>query len=306
MSGLDPRDDDLVQPFLIDESGLRGRLIRLGPAVDEILRRHDYPEPVAMLLGEALALTAALAAALRFNGIFTLQTKGDGPVRLLVVDVNDEGGLRGYAELRGPIPTDVGDAPVPRLLGSGYLAFTVDQGPDTERYQGIVELIGPTLADCIQHYFQQSQQFAAGVKLAAGRDFGGAWRAGALMVQRLPQNEQVPEDDEAEDAWRRAVILVGHCTQAELLDPVLTPHRLLYRLFHEDGVRVFPTQKLLPVCRCSRERALGALGLLSAEELEECKVDGRITVACQFCNRDQVFEDADLAGLRGGAAPATS
>ena len=305
MLGVDRRDDDLVQPFLIDESGLRGRLIRLGPTVDDILRRHDYPDPVARLLGEALALTAALAAALRFNGIFTLQTKGDGPVRLMVVDVTDEGGMRGYAQLRGPVPMDVGNAPVQRLLGAGYLAFTVDQGPDTERYQGIVELIGPTLADCIQHYFQQSQQFAAGVKLAAGRDAGGAWRAGALMVQRLPPAERAV-DEEMDDAWRRAVILVGHCTQAELLDPALTAHRLLYRLFHEDGVRVFPTQALLPVCRCSRERALGALGLLSAAELEECKVDGRVTVACQFCNRDQVFEDADLADLRDGAAPATS
>lgn len=305
MLGVD-RQDDLVQPFLIDESGLRGRLIRLGPAVDDILSRHDYPDAVATLLGEALALTAALAAALRFNGIFTLQAKGDGPVRLLVVDVTDEGGLRGYAEMRGPVPADVGDAPVPRLLGAGYLAFTVDQGPDTERYHGIVELIGSTLAECIQHYFRQSQQFAAGVKLAAGRDSGGAWRAGALMVQRLPTDERSAEHEAMEDAWHRAMLLTGHCTQAELLDPALSPHRLLYRLFHEDGVRVFPIQALLPVCRCSRERALGALGLLSAEELEECKLDGRITVACQFCNRDQIFDDADLVALRGDAAPAVS
>src|SRR5690348_12236465 len=146
------RSDDLVQPFRIDPFALRGRLVRLGPTVDRILSQHDYPEPVATILGEAIALAVTLAGALKYDGIFTLQTKSDGPVRLIVADVSTDGAVRGYAQydperlLR--VPARPGTSPsVPELIGRGYIAFTVDQGEDTERYQGIVELIGATLAE---------------------------------------------------------------------------------------------------------------------------------------------------------------
>src|SRR5579862_5509004 len=145
-----PRLDDLVQPFQIDAPGLRGRLVRLGASVDEVLRRHDYPEPVARLLGETLALTAALAGALKYDGVFSLQTKGDGPIRMMVADITSAGAMRGYAAFDEQALADAlagaGTAPlaapVPRLLGRGHLAFTVDQGAASERYQGIVELSG--------------------------------------------------------------------------------------------------------------------------------------------------------------------
>src|SRR5260221_8195049 len=190
--------DDVIQPFQIDGPGLRGRLIRLGASVDAVLGRHDYPEPVARLLGETLALAAALSGALKYDGVFSLQTKGDGPIRMMVVDVTSEGAMRGYAafdaERLAAATAAVGGAPlaapVPRLLGQGHLAFTVDQGPDTERYQGIVELVGGTMADCAHHYFRQSEQLQAGIRLASGRAAGPdgslCWRAGALMLQRLP------------------------------------------------------------------------------------------------------------------------
>jgi molecular chaperone Hsp33 len=188
------RTDDLVQPFQIDAPGLRGRLVRLGASVDEVLSRHDYPEPVAHLLGETLALTAALSGALKYDGVFSLQTKGDGPIRMMVADITSQGAMRGYAAfdeqaLAGALGPGAGapiSAPVPRLLGRGHLAFTVDQGPDTERYQGIVELSGSTLADCAHHYFRQSEQLQAGIRLACGRtaapDGSTRWRAGALML----------------------------------------------------------------------------------------------------------------------------
>src|SRR5579875_430592 len=149
-----PIADDIVQPFQVDPFRLRGRLVRLGPLLDRILTRHDYPAPVAAMLGEAIALAVSLSGALKYDGIFTLQTKGDGPVRLLVADVTASGDVRGYAQfdaarLAQAAPTK---APVPTLLGAGYLAFTVDQGEDTERYQGLVELVGATLADCAHHY----------------------------------------------------------------------------------------------------------------------------------------------------------
>ena len=305
--------DDLVQPFQIDAPGLRGRLVRLGPLVDEVLRRHDYPRPVAQLLGETLALAAALAHALKFDGVFTLQTKGDGPIRLMVADITSEGQMRGYAQfderrlssaLEGPI-----EAPVPRLLGAGYLAFTVDQGPDTERYQGIVELTGGTLADCAHHYFRQSEQLQAGIRLACGltraADGVERWRAGALMLQRLPEeggsgNGDGREVEEAEDDWRRSLIMMGSSRSDELLDPHLAPNDLLFRLFHEDGVRVYPVHALKAECRCSRARVAGMLKALPRQEVEEMKHDDEaVVVTCEFCSAEYRFDDADLAELYG-------
>lgn len=298
------RRDDLVQPFLIDDSGLRGRLIRLGPAVDAVLTRHAYPPAVAALLAEALALTAALAATLKYEGVFTLQTKGDGPVRMMVADCTSGGAMRGYAEVKGPAPdpADVGGAPVPRLFGAGYLAFTVDQGEHAERYQGIVDLQGATLADCVHHYFRQSDQFSAGLKTASARGPAGGWRAGALMLQRLPADELAIDREDREDAWRRAMILMGSCTDRELVDGDLPPNDLLYRLFHEDGVRVFEPRPLRFACRCSRGRVAAILASLTKAELEDCKIDGRIEVVCQFCNSAERFDQDDLGGLRKSKA----
>ena len=299
--------DDLVQPFRIDPFALRGRLVRLGPTIDRILSQHAYPEPVAAMLGEAITLAVVLAGALKYDGIFTLQTKGDGPIRLIVADVSTSGALRGYAQydeaklenaLSGARMTAM--LSVPRLLGSGYIAFTVDQGEDTDRYQGIVELAGTTLAECAQHYFRQSEQIQAGIKLSVGRaGQHGAWRAGGLMLQRVP-----PEGgygviaDDVEDGWRRAMVLMSSATAAELVDPDLSPHRLLFRLFHEDGVRVFDTHSLEARCRCSRERIEGILRLFSPDELDEMRQEGVTTVTCEFCNQTYLFDEADLDRIR--------
>jgi len=299
--------DDLVQPFRIDPFALRGRLVRLGPTIDRILSQHAYPEPVAAMLGEAITLAVVLAGALKYDGIFTLQTKGDGPIRLIVADVSTSGALRGYAQydeaklenaLSGARMTAM--LSVPRLLGSGYIAFTVDQGEDTDRYQGIVELAGTTLAECAQHYFRQSEQIQAGIKLSVGRaGHHGAWRAGGLMLQRVP-----PEGgygviaDDVEDGWRRAMVLMSSATAAELVDPDLSPHRLLFRLFHEDGVRVFDTHSLEARCRCSRERIEGILRLFSPDELDEMRQEGVTTVTCEFCNQTYLFDEADLDRIR--------
>ncbi len=300
------RSDDLVQPFQIDASGLRGRLVRLGPLLDQILTRHAYPEPVAALLGEAIALAAALAGALKYDGVFTLQTKGDGPVRLLVADVSSGGAVRGYAQFdaaklaRAAAHGETG-ASVPRLLGAGYLAFTVDQGEHADRYQGIVELQGSSLADCVHHYFRQSEQVEAGLKVAVARvaDADGVrrWRGGSLMVQRLPPEDAAARQEAAEDGWRRAVILMSSSTSAELVDPALPPEALLLRLFHEDGVRVYRRHDLVARCRCSRERVERVLRMLPQDELAAMKVDGRITVTCQFCSAGYGFGEDEIHAL---------
>ena len=300
--------DDLVQPFEIEPFHLRGRLVRLGPMLDSIVRRHDYPTPVASMLGEAIALAVALASALKYEGIFTLQTKGDGAIRLLVADVSSSGAVRGYAQydaakLAQAVAAGTDFNSVPRLLGAGYLAFTVDQGEDTERYQGIVALEGATLSECIHHYFRQSEQIATVTKVAVRQGGDGRWRGGALTVQRLPEEDraEVTGSREArEDGWRRALILMASSTSEELTDADLSPEALLFRLFHEDGVRVFRTHGVRAECRCSRERIERVLrSLPSAERQDLGEADGSVTVTCEFCNQSYRFEADAVAAIAG-------
>jgi molecular chaperone Hsp33 len=297
----DSRPDDLIQPFRIDPFALRGRLVRLGPTIDRILSQHDYPEPVAAVLGEAITLAIVLAGALKYDGVFTLQTKSDGPVRLIVADVSTEGAVRGYAQYdRERLPDyRPGSPSVPDLIGKGYIAFTVDQGEDTERYQGIVELIGATLAECAQHYFRQSEQIQAGIKLSVARaGENGAWRAGGLMLQRVPpEGGYTVIADDVEDGWRRAMVLMSTATPGELVDPELPPRRLLFRLFHEDGVRVFETHPLEARCRCSRERISRILRSFPKDDIDDLRQDPVTTVTCEFCNTSYEFAPDDLAPL---------
>ena len=288
--------DDRILPFQIEAQGLRGRLVRLGPLADEILHRHDYPPLVARMLAEMLALAALLAGALKYDGIFTLQTSGNGPIRLMVADITSAGAMRGYAQFDAArLPAD-GEASVPKLLGAGHLAFTVDQGDFTDRYQGIVELDGATLADCVHHYFRQSEQLQCALRLAVS-ETGGHWRAGALMLQRMPPPEASREAEAAEDGWRRALAFMASVRNSELTDAGLAPDALLYRLFHEDGVRVFRDQKIHEGCRCSRERVERVLRAMPADELSAMREDGEAVVTCEFCNRKYRFDRDSLASF---------
>lgn len=297
---------DICQPFQLDSSSFRGRLIRLGPALDEILTRHNYPDEMAPLLADTILLAATLASGLKYDGIFTLQTKGDGPIAYTVADVTSVGDLRGYGRVdrerlaaqkahRGFMP-DLG-----ALLGSGYLAFTVDQGEHTERYQGIVELRGATLADAVRHYFRQSEQLAASIKSFVSKDADGRWVGGAIMLQALPPDDAGTFADHQpgvrEEDWTRAGLLLDTLTAAELLSPTLPANELIYRLFHEEGPMIFPRTALRPGCRCSRERVSDVLASLDRGELEELRVDGAVAVTCEFCNATYRFTDADLDRL---------
>lgn len=291
-------DDDQVQPFQIERSNLRGRLVRLGGALDWILSRHAYPEAVTALLGEAVTLTAMLASGLKYDGVFSVQTRGDGAVPTMLADITSDGNMRGYAKVARErlVSDDARTDAVADLIGQGHLAFTVDQGPHTERYQGLVALAGTTLSDCVRHYFRQSEQIDAGLRLAVGRRQGG-WRAGGLMLQRLPDAAPARLGSDHLDDWRRAMVLMESASDDELLDPDLAPTDLLYRLFHEDGVRVFATSPLRGHCRCSRERVEGMLRSLSQEAIEEFTVDDALTVTCEFCNQAYAFARADIASV---------
>jgi molecular chaperone Hsp33 len=289
-TALDPATElttDLIQPFQLDVSHVRGRVVRLGRVLDELLALHDYPRQVEQIVAEAAVATVLLASLLKYDGVFTLQAKGDGPVSLLVVDVTTAGDVRAYARFdAAALPAT--DMPIgfQSLIGEGYLAFTVDQGENSEGYQGIVALTGPTIADCLAHYFEQAEQLPTAAKLAA-RHYADGWRAGAVLIQHLPEEDEgrIPKSPaDNEEDFRRASILMNTVAEVELLDRTLDLNSLLYRLFHEEQVRVFQPHAIRRGCRCSAERVERALGSIPPSELEELKVDGEIVVTCEFCS----------------------
>ena len=322
---FDMPGDDIVQPFQIEDLGIRGRLVRLGPLVDEVLKRHDYPEAVSRLLGEALALTVMIGSALKFEGRFILQTQSKGPISMLVADYESrhDGAGHAHGRVRGYVHMDreavdealaAGRDSPAELMGEGHLALTIDQGRDMDRYQGIVALDPAGLTHSAHEYFENSEQVATRIRIAAGplytRDAQGHsemhWRAGAIMIQHIAQEGGLTgyrEDDESpyteeEESWNRASILLGTVEDHELLDPALEPQRLLFRLFHEDGVRAFQTSDVEFGCRCSRERMSSVLRSFGAEEIDSMVLDGVITTKCEFCSSVYVFTADELkAGL---------
>ena len=296
--------DNLLRPFQLERSTLRGRVVRLGDLVDRVLTRHDYPEPVGRLLGELFVLAATLAGGLKFDGTFSLQIRSDGPVSLMLADCTNDGAMRGYARYDEAEVAAAAGSNVDALLGKGHLAFTVDQNQAGQAYQGIVELNGPTLTACMQSYFRQSEQLKTGLKIAVDRieaGEGARWRAGGIMIQRLADEARGDwREDHLDEDWRRTMLLLATATGAELVDPHLPPERLLLHLFHEEGVRVFTPLALRFGCRCSRERVETMLRRFPAHELDDMKDDdGDVVVTCQFCNVDFRFDDAQLARLHG-------
>jgi molecular chaperone Hsp33 len=310
--------DDTVLPFEIAALDLRGRLVRLGPAIDEILGGHNYPDPVAKLLGEAAVLTVLLGSALKFDGRFILQTQTDGPVRMLVVDFSTPGRVRACARFdaaRVAAAIEAGKASSGDLLGRGHLAMTIDRGPEMSRYQGLVALEGGGLEDAAHEYFRRSEQIPTRVRLAVGEELSvGAtrrWRAGGILLQFLPKSPERgrvadldPGDAPAgtpifavaeDDAWVEGRSLIATVEDVELIDPSLSGERLVYRLFHERGVRVFDDQRVRDQCRCSRERILAMLRSFSDEERASMVGDdGRIGITCEFCS---THYDVDPAGV---------
>jgi molecular chaperone Hsp33 len=282
--------DDLVATFQIEGWPVRGRLARLGPAIHEVLTRHDYPEPVANLLGEACALAALVGSSLKFEGRLIVQAQGDGPVTYVVCDYDTSGAFRGYCRFDAERVAAVSQGfvmPGARtLLGEGLFIMTVDQGADMDRYQGITQIDGETLALCAEQYFAQSEQVPTRIKLAVGQVDSGEgrhWRAGGLMIQNIAADEA---RGSTEDAWFRAQALFQTTGEDELVDPQIAAETLLWRLFNEDGVRLFEPFPLKAFCRCSEERIAVVLDSFSPEERAEMvEADGLIRVTCEYCSR---------------------
>ena len=298
-----------VTPFFLPRRPVRGRLVRLGPLADALLTRHPNHPIVTRLAGEALALVAALASALKYRGSFSLQAKGEGPVGLLLADCTDTGALRGYAraddDRLAALLRDNPDPTAADLLGTGYLAFTVDQGSDSDRYQGIVAIEGDSLTEMALHYFATSEQIACRLHLACGHTPAG-WRASALILEKVAgDGGQGGELDAAaqEESWRTATTLAGTVTDAELLDDALPPARLLYRLLHVEGVATDRPRALAFGCRCSRQRLSGILEAFGTEDLDDMSVEGDIVMTCEFCNLAFRFGREEVRGLGNGERP---
>ena len=315
--GITPAGLDAVRPFAVEGLDVRGRAVALGPVLEKILARHAYPEPVSRLLAEAIVLTSLLGTSLKFDGRFTLQTQTKGPVSMLVVDFKTPDAIRACAtfdaaEVEALIAD--GKATQEALLGHGHLAMTIDQGPHMQRYQGLVELDGVSLEEVARRYFERSEQIPTEVRLGVGELFtrqegeghAKTWTAGGILIQFLPQAPERmrqadidpgdapegtrPHEIDEDDAWVEAKVLVETVKDVELTDPEVSVEMLLFRLFHERGVRLFEPQPLVDKCSCSREKIENVLAGFSQDDVDHMTVDGKIIVTCEFCSTRYEFD----------------
>ena len=305
-----PTTTDHVIPFAIKPLGVRGRIVRLGAVVDDILSKHSYPDAVSALVAESVALTAMLGSALKIDGKFILQTKTDGPIPMIVADFVSPGHVRAMAKFDKAKLDTLKNPQQKDLLGEGYLGMTIDQGQDMERYQGFVPLGNNTLAEATHTYFLQSEQIPTRLRVAAGPIMTRGqkttqWRAGAIMVQHLPSEggvsaipEQMPEGQASEiledDNWVKARLLLDTVEDHELLDPTLTSEELLYRLYHEDGVTVYPAIAISRHCTCSLETVESMLRNFPMGDRADMMKDGMIEVVCEFCSTPYRFKPEAL------------
>ncbi|WP_292261257.1 Hsp33 family molecular chaperone [Brevundimonas sp.] len=291
--------DDLAAAFQIEGWPVRGRLVRLGAAVDEILSAHAYPDPVAGLLGEACALAALIGSSLKFEGRLIVQAQGDGPVRYVVADYDTSGALRGFCRYDADEVAAVASGPArpgaQALLGKGVFIMTLDRGADFERTQGVTPIEGDSLSLCAEHYFEQSEQVPTKVRLAVGRIAtaeGESWRAGGAMIQVIAADDARGETVEA---WERSRALFQTLADDEIVDPTISPETLLFRLFHEDGVRLEDARVLRAECRCSPERIVSTLKAFPAEDRAEMvEDDGKIRVTCEYCSKTYELEPTEV------------
>ncbi|GAA0238612.1 Hsp33 family molecular chaperone HslO [Rhodanobacter caeni] len=292
-----PFTDDVLHRFLLERAGVRGVLVRLGPAWREVAARADYPAPLRELLGQTLAASALLTGNIKLDGALSIELKTQDALRLLFAECTDQGRLRGLARWSDPLPPALAlDA-----LGDAVLAITIGSVERGQRYQGLVALQQADLAGVLENYFIQSEQLPARIVLAADGE-----HAVGLMLQKLPDEggRDAAHDD---DAWNRVTHLTATLGKAEMLSTA--PEQLLYRLFHEESVRLFEPRPLGFGCTCSRERVSAMLRSLGRDEVEAALAarDGEIEVICEFCAQQYHFDRIDAEHLLSeGAAPEQS
>lgn len=290
--------DDLVAAFQVDGHAARGRLVRMGAALDDIVSSHDHPPAVKRLVGEAVLLAALVGDSLKFDGRLIVQANGNGPVNFVVAEWNSGGAVRGFAQYSGEPVSD--DAGVAQLLGTGSFAMTIDPGGEMERYQGVVALEGDRLSHCAERYFEQSEQTPTRIRLAVGENVqtGGKsnWRGGGAILQQIAGDEA--RGDASAD-WDHCRALFETIADDELIDPDISAATLIYRLFHEDGARLFEPRTLTKHCPCNRERLVEILARFSEDEQAEMEKDGKIGMTCEYCNLLFEFTPEDVDAAKG-------
>ena len=294
MSDTDAQTEDYSARFVIETHPVHGRLVRLGDTIDQILKAHDYPPVIANLLGEACVLAVLVGASLKFEGRLILQAQGDGAVRYVVADYDTRGGLRGFcryddgelAELSAANEGSFQSLGAQSLLGKGTFIMTLDPEDHGERYQGITPIEGASLSLCAEHYFAQSEQVPTQIKLAVSEvetPNGSTWRAAGAMIQAIAGDESRGETRESFQHIRALFETLG---EEELTDFNLTADRLLYRLFHEDGVRLSALKTIYKLCRCSQERVEGLVQSFSDDERQDMlEPDGKVHITCEYCSK---------------------
>ncbi|MDH3315979.1 MAG: Hsp33 family molecular chaperone HslO [Gammaproteobacteria bacterium] len=283
------RSSDALHRFIIEQSHVRGEVVRLDSTLRALEGTNAYPEPVRQLLAETAAATALLAATIKFDGYLTLQVKGNGPVSLLVMEATGDGTLRGVARHEGVVP----DAGIRTLMGAGHLVMTIDPGRGRERYQGIVSLDETSLVRTLQNYFTQSEQLPTRLWLAVDDT-----SAAGFLLQNLPANRPRGALEEDDD-WNRCVHLADTLTDTELLH--LPVEKLLYRLFHQETVRLLGASPVNFACRCSRERVERTLKALGHTEVKQIlEEDGEVEVRCEFCNTTYALDAVDIGHMFSG------
>lgn len=292
--------------FHIDNGAFRGRLVRLNQTVNTILSKHAYPKPVSAVIAESAALAALLASSLKYEGLFTLQTQSDGPVPMVAVDICSNGNIRACArydekrlEHSQALRKTSGEIEAaPHLLGGGLLAFTVDQGENTQLYQGIVDLQGKTLTDCALRYFKQSEQIDTALQLFlfAPTNEKQSWGAAGIMIQKMPEaGGKISEDHETlQEAWNEADVFLHSLSYDEVFNAELSSEDLLNRLYHANNLTITKTLDYQFGCRCSREKLMNTLRSFSKEEIEGLVENNKITADCQFCSEKYAFDKGEL------------
>jgi molecular chaperone Hsp33 len=301
---------DLILSFHIDNNAFRGRFVRLSKSCQDIIKKHKVSKPVGGVLAESMSLACVLAGALKYDGLFTLQIQGDGPIPLTVADVTSDGKIRATCrydqekiDKAQKIRKTFGEIEsAPHFFGAGQMAFTVDQGKNTDLYQGVVDLEGATLADCAKKYFQKSEQIETAIKIAVSDpDKDGDWKSSAIMLQKMPSTggKKSPlSEEELEEAWRTAVIMLSSLTDKEMLNEKLSPAEALVRLYHSNELQLADMKKIEFGCRCSKEKVEQTIKGFNNEEVEQMKVNGKIEVTCQFCSQEYVFDEKDIKKIR--------
>lgn len=316
---------DRILPFQIDALDVRGRMVHLDKTITSIIQQHDYPDAVNRLLAEAVALTALLGSSLKFEGKFILQVQSKGAVNMLVVDYAAPDAVRAYVRFDAEAldrQVGRGETRPEQLLGEGHLVMTIDPGQYMNRYQGVVVLDGQSLEDVAHSYFMQSEQLPTRVRLAAtemlvpadeaGKGAKSSWIAGGILVQYLPQSSaDIPHRDlhpgdhpdpdqratvqmEEVDAWREAEALMTTIADHEMTDPAVSAETLLYRLFHENGPRVYEAMPIFHRCSCSEDKVRAMLGNFKPDEFADMIVDGKIEVTCEFCSSRYHFDPVEF------------